>query len=78
MITVYALFDHGSRQIYVGMTTDLERRIKEHKRGKSFFTRRFKEFKLIYTEIHPDYASGRVREKYLKSGVGKEFLKTFI
>ena len=78
MVIVYALYDRESRQIYVGMTNNLERRLREHRRGQSFFTRRFKDITVIYTENCEDYGSGRRREKYLKSGIGREFLRTLI
>ena len=78
MVIVYALYDRESRQIYVGMTNNLERRLREHRRGQSFFTRRFKDITVIYTENREDYESGRRREKYLKSGIGREFLRTLI
>jgi putative endonuclease len=78
MVTVYALYDIASGQIYVGMTNDIERRLGEHRRGQSFYTRRFKEFKVMYTENFENYTDGRKQEKYLKNGSGKEFLKTLI
>lgn len=78
MITVYALYDKVTDQVYVGMTNNLERRIAEHKRGQSFYTRRFKDFEVIYKEVFRSYAEGRKKEKYLKGGSGKEFLKSLI
>jgi len=38
-------------------------------------TRSFRPFKLIYQEFFQTRIQAREREKYLKSGVGKEFLK---
>ncbi|MDP3899655.1 MAG: GIY-YIG nuclease family protein [bacterium] len=78
MIIVYAIHDIASNQVYVGMTNNLDRRLSEHKRGQSFYTKNFKNFNLIYQEECNDYASGRKREKYFKSGCGKEFLKNLI
>lgn len=46
--------------------------------GATFSTKPFKPWKLIYSEVLPDRISGRKREKYLKSGVGKEFLKSIV
>ena len=34
--------------------------------------------KLIYTEAFPDRIDARKKEKYLKSGIGKEFLKSIV
>ena len=62
-------------EIYVGMTNNLERRLSEHKRGQSKYTRKFKDIELIYTENFENYVLARKKEKYLKSGCGKEFLR---
>ena len=78
MITVYAICDRISKQIYVGMTNNLERRLSEHKRGQSFYTKRFQDFHLIYSEEFANYVDGRKKEKSLKNASGKEFLRGFI
>ncbi len=78
MITVYSLYDKILNEIYVGMTNDFERRLSEHKRGQSFYTRKFKSFVVLHKEEYPDYKIARKREKYLKSGIGKEFLRSLI
>ena len=76
MIIVYAIRSSSRNYVYVGMTNDLERRLKEHNNGENRSTKAYKPFILIYSEEFPDRISGRIKEKYLKSGVGKEFLKT--
>ena len=78
MIVVYAIYDRKLNEIYVGMTNNLNRRLSEHERGQSFYTRKFTEIILIHKEEVDNYKEGRKREKYLKSGCGKEFLKTLI
>ena len=78
MITVYAIYDRVSGEVYVGMTNDLERRIGEHRRGQSFYTKKFRDFRVIYTETFVNYTDGRKKEKYLKNGSGKEFLKSLL
>lgn len=60
------------------MTNDLGRRLLEHERGQSKYTRKFSDFSLIYKEEFASYKLGRKKEKYLKSGCGKEFLKNLI
>ena len=75
-ITVYALKSTSRKYIYVGMTDNLERRISQHSDGKERTTRAYRPFELIYTKVYETRTQARVREKYLKSGVGKEFLRT--
>ena len=62
-------------RIYVGLTSNLERRIKEHNEGKTKSTMAFRPWKIIYTQECDNRLLARKREKYLKSGCGKEFLK---
>ncbi len=57
------------------MTSNLERRIKEHNAGKERTTRAYRPFKLLYCEQCNDRVAGRKREKYWKSGVGKKKLR---
>ncbi len=61
--------------IYVGMTSDLNRRIREHNSGKEKTTNPYRPFTLIYQEQCENRLEGRKREKYWKSGVGKEKLR---
>ncbi|MBU1100432.1 MAG: GIY-YIG nuclease family protein [Bacteroidetes bacterium] len=75
MITVYAIKSVIKSYIYVGMTKNLQERLKRHNSGWERTTKAYCPFELIYFEVHPDRVSARKREKYLKSGVGKEFLK---
>jgi putative endonuclease len=75
MIIVYALNSLSKNYIYVGQTDNLNRRYKQHNEGREKTTRSYRPFKIIHTEEFPDRDSARKREKYLKSGTGKEFLK---
>lgn len=73
---VYAIKSTKCNYIYVGLTSNLLKRIERHNKGYEHTTRPYRPFKLIYKEFHPDRPSARKREKYLKSGVGKEFLRS--
>jgi putative endonuclease len=53
----------------------MERRIQEHNSGKGRSTKLYAPFRLIYSEKVGIRVEARKREKYLKSGIGKEFLK---
>ncbi len=75
MYTVYILRSLSKSFQYVGMTNNLERRLQEHNSGYSLATKSYIPFKLVYTEILPDRKSARVREKYFKSGAGREYIK---
>ena len=55
-----------SRTLYVGVTTDLARRLAQHRSGVSEFTRRYRIQRLVYLERTGDVASAIRREKQLK------------
>ncbi|MBL7723535.1 MAG: GIY-YIG nuclease family protein [Chitinophagaceae bacterium] len=78
MIVVYAISSVERNYIYVGMTDNLERRLAEHNTGENRSTKAYRPFMLIYQEASIDRTTARKREKYLKSGDGKEILKSLI
>lgn len=57
------------------MTKDLIKRIKEHNTGKTKSTSPYVPWKLIYQESFEDYKEARHREKWLKTGTGRDFIK---
>jgi predicted GIY-YIG superfamily endonuclease len=62
--------------LYVGMTNDLEKRIKEHNWGvKSEFTRRRRPVALVWKEVQPDRDAARRREQEIKGWSRKKKLK---
>ena len=69
--TVYVLKSLNQNKSYVGFTDNLERRIKEHNQGKSYYTKRYKPWELIYKEEYDNYEDAVKREKYLKSASGR-------
>lgn len=75
MSFVYVLKSLSVNKSYVGSTNNLSRRLKEHEKGQSGFTKKFLPWKLIYTEDYATLADARKREKYLKSAAGRKFLK---
>ncbi|MFA9289255.1 MAG: GIY-YIG nuclease family protein [Weeksellaceae bacterium] len=76
MFTVYAIKSSKDGRIYVGLTGNLTRRLSEHNAGQVFSTKGFRPWNLIYQEQAINRLEARKREKYLKSGVGKEYLKS--
>jgi putative endonuclease len=76
--TVYAIKSLSRKYIYVGMTNNLERRLKEHNQRENRSTKAYAPFTLIFSETFKTRNLARMKEKYLKSGVGKSFLKNLI
>jgi len=75
MFYVYAISSLSRTYIYIGLTTNKNRRIDEHQKGYNKTTRAYRPFKIILVEEYKTRQEARKREKFLKSGVGKEFLK---
>src|SRR3954470_10641098 len=75
MFYVYLLHSTKDDGFYIGFSTDLKRRLSEHKRGASFATKSRGPWKLIYYEAYLNQEDALGREKYLKSGSGRRFLR---
>ncbi|EAZ80305.1 GIY-YIG nuclease family protein [Algoriphagus machipongonensis] len=75
---VYALKSLSRNYIYVGLTNNPERRLEEHNKGYNRTTKPYAPFVRIYLEELKTRTEARAREKYLKSGIGKEYLKSLL
>jgi len=60
---------------YIGYTTNLKNRVKDHNGGTTKSTKNYRPWKLIYAELYLEEKDARGREKFLKSGSGWKFLK---
>ena len=61
---------------YTGMTEDLELRLKQHNnKALSFWTKIGSAWKLVYKEEFDNKTEALKREKWLKTGLGREFLR---
>ena len=60
---------------YIGSTKDLQKRILRHNSGKNKSTKYGFPWRIIYCEIGLNKYDVRAREKYLKSGMGRRYLK---
>lgn len=77
---VYALYNAENRKIYVGQTSDIDRRLIEHnkKRGNHFTSKTSGVWILTYKEVVANRKEALKREKQLKSSRGREFIKQHI
>ncbi|MDP3975527.1 MAG: GIY-YIG nuclease family protein [bacterium] len=66
--------------LYKGHTTDLEARIRYHNLGNIFsrYTKNRGPWKLVYHEEFQTAAEAIIRERFFKSGQGREFLKKLL
>ncbi|TSC81236.1 MAG: putative endonuclease [Parcubacteria group bacterium Gr01-1014_19] len=75
MYYVYVLRSIKDNRFYTGHTDDLRKRLQEHNGKQNFSTKHRAPFKLIYYEACLHITDAKSREKYLKSGMGKRYLK---
>ena len=74
---VYVIKSDTGRK-YIGQTDNLEKRLRQHNEGRSFFTKRNKEWRLIFFEQYETRREAVVRERWLKSGAGRDYLKKIL
>src|SRR3989339_895748 len=74
LYTVYAIASIGRKYVYIGMTDNLERRMKQHQNGLNRTTKPYRPFEQIYTETFSTRWEAREREKKLKTGSEREKL----
>jgi len=75
MFYTYLLKSKKNSKLYTGSTNDLRKRLKEHNSGRSNYTKKNKPYEVIYYEACLNENDARSRELYLKSGMGKRYLK---
>lgn len=78
MYYVYALKSISNNYIYVGLTNNIDSRFNRHNIGGEKTTKFYKPFKTLFLTTAEDRPNARLIEIYLKSGIGKVFLKTLL
>jgi len=82
MFYIYILYSHKTKQLYIGQTNNLEKRLKEHFGGKSFSTKNKLPLSLIHSETYQTRSEAMKREKFFKSLSGSKLkskiLKKFL
>ncbi|HUI31054.1 MAG TPA: GIY-YIG nuclease family protein [Candidatus Acidoferrales bacterium] len=77
MYTVYVLYSEKFHRHYTGFTSDFEGRMASHNvLGKKGWSKKYRPWKVIFTEEYETKAEAMRREKWLKSGAGRDFIKT--
>ena len=71
----YVLRSLRDGETYTGMTHDLRKRFEQHNDGLSSSTKGRRPLELIYYEMCGNEDDARSRELFLKSGMGKRYMK---
>ena len=73
---VYVLQSEKDHKFYIGLTSDIRKRLDEHNSGKVSTTRSRRPLKLIYWEGCLNQQDAASRERYLKTTWGKRYIKS--
>jgi putative endonuclease len=76
--SVYILKSAKDQRRYIGVTRDLKRRLSEHNQGLVKSTRSRQPLELVHEEEFDKKSEALQREKFYKSGQGREYLKTVL
>jgi putative endonuclease len=60
---------------YVGLTTDLSKRLDEHNQGRVTATKSRRPFVLTHHETCESLSDARTKERYFKTSAGRRMLK---
>ena len=72
---VYIMANKPNGTLYTGVTSDLPKRVYEHKNGiKSEFTSQYKCHSLVYFAVYEDMEAAISEEKRIKAGSRKQKL----
>jgi len=75
---IYVLKSKKDLKRYIGLTNNLGNRISLHNNGNVESTKNRRPLELLYYEEIEDRAEAAKREKFLKSGKGREFLNSIL
>ncbi|MCB0374205.1 MAG: GIY-YIG nuclease family protein, partial [Muricauda sp.] len=70
----YVLRSLVDGRLYKGYTEDIKKRLEEHNLGKSKSTKGYLPWELVYLEKFETRKEAIEREKYFKTGIGREFI----
>ncbi len=75
MFYTYLLESLADKSWYIGYSADLKARFISHNKGKNAATKNKRPWELIYYEAYKNRLDAKKREKFLKSGSGRKFLR---
>jgi putative endonuclease len=78
MYFVYVLENTATKKHYTGFTTDLTQRVGQHNSGVTKSTKNRGKWVLLYSEEFTTRSEAMRRERFLKSGQGREELRRIL
>ena len=78
MYFVYVIKSINFEYTYVGHTNSIKQRLIDHNKGKTRSNKAYKPFDLMYFETYDSREKSIQRERYFKTGSGRELLKKIL
>ncbi|MFH0803546.1 MAG: GIY-YIG nuclease family protein [Candidatus Tagabacteria bacterium] len=75
---VYVLRSKKDSSLYFGYSTDIKKRVNEHQKGQVLSTRDKRPLEIIYCELYKNKKDAMRREKFFKSGWGRNYIKKIL
>jgi putative endonuclease len=75
---LYILKSDRNGRYYIGSTSDLERRVKEHNRGQTKSTAKLAPWKLMFSKLFPDVIVAMQFERRLKKMKSRKIIEKII
>ncbi len=76
MYTVYILLSQARKYHYIGISSDFPAGLLRHNGGYEKTTKPYRPFIVLFTEEYRTRKEARAREKFLKSGRGREYIRS--
>lgn len=73
---VYVLKSIKVDRHYVGFSTNVNRRLRQHNAGKNKSTKPYRPYELLFFESYVSKEEALNREKFFKTGKGREYIKS--
>ena len=79
MFNVYLLYSEKFNKTYIGYSSDVELRLQWHNElSERGWTKKYRPWKIIYLEEYGSKSEALQREKYFKTGVGREKIQQIL
>jgi len=75
---VYILKSKKDNSLYTGYSTNVKERVLEHQKGQVYSTRHHRPLEVIYCELYKNRKDAMKREKFFKSGWGRNYIKKIL
>ena len=76
MFYTYVLRSLKDNHLYIGYTSDIQRRLSEHNSGLTKSTKSRIPFELLFYEEFESRGDAMLWEKFLKTGIGKDYINS--